>query len=343
MLEHFDELDQYFRKETKSEAWHKAHPDQLSSRYERIPFELINGEKVYIFDFHEDPDMFAYDISIFLERRYTVLPPHKHKVPEITYIYSGTANYIINGDSVTLNEGDIVLVEPDVIHSASKRNENDIVVNIALREKYLKYVLTKFNDEDHLLFNFFIDSLNFSRRKDNYLIFRHSDKNNLGEITMRSLLYSYFGIRNKEFPVLLESYIRLMFLQLISDTYNNGLKMDQFSRDDKVVVSLLKRLEVDYKNCDLKSMAKEYGYSYSYFSTLIKSKCGYSFGDLKKKYQLEEVSKLLATTKLSIEEISKNCGFSNLTYFYQAFKEQYKTTPSVYRDSFLHRYNPSKE
>ncbi|HPJ00729.1 MAG TPA: helix-turn-helix transcriptional regulator [Enterococcus sp.] len=48
-------------------------------------------------------------------------------------------------------------------------------------------------------------------------------------------------------------------------------------------------------------------------------------------YRLFQASKLLKLTPLSIEEITKKCGFSTSSYFGKQFKEVYGVTPLHYR------------
>ena len=47
--------------------------------------------------------------------------------------------------------------------------------------------------------------------------------------------------------------------------------------------------------------------------------------------QLSNAADLLTGTELSIKEISEQCGFSNMIYFYRKFKQKYVKTPAVFR------------
>ena len=47
--------------------------------------------------------------------------------------------------------------------------------------------------------------------------------------------------------------------------------------------------------------------------------------------QLSNAADLLTGTELSIKEISEQCGFSNMIYFYRKFKQKYGKTPAVFR------------
>jgi two-component system response regulator YesN len=47
--------------------------------------------------------------------------------------------------------------------------------------------------------------------------------------------------------------------------------------------------------------------------------------------RLEKVKELLGTTSLPIVQVSLECGFNNLQYFYDVFKRSVGCTPSEYR------------
>jgi AraC family cel operon transcriptional repressor len=47
--------------------------------------------------------------------------------------------------------------------------------------------------------------------------------------------------------------------------------------------------------------------------------------------RLEHSAKLLTTTNIPIVDISEDCGFESLSYFYHRFKEYYKLSPREFR------------
>ncbi len=324
---YFPELDNFFNENSQSEIWHLNHPGQLSKRYDLLQYEVINGEKVYLFDFTDD--MVSNDLLIFKESRFTILPLHKHRYLELNYVYSGSSEYVINGKRVTLNKGDIVLLEPDVIHCAEYKDESDIVVNFAMKERYYRNVLTKYNDNRHLLFDFLFDSLLQNRERNNYIVFRKRS-NPMIDMVMQTIFYLYFGVREDNYGSVMEEYIRLMFLQLVNETYRS--KDTEFSSEDDIILAtIMKEIQDHYSDCDLRNISDRFGYNYNYFSNLIKKKTGYTFLELKRNRQFEEVKSLLITTDKPIDIIAQECGFTNLSYFYKLFAKYNRVTPAEYR------------
>ena len=51
--------------------------------------------------------------------------------------------------------------------------------------------------------------------------------------------------------------------------------------------------------------------------------------------RMDRAGVLLRTTKMPLAEVSENVGYLSMTAFFKAFKAHYKTTPKLYRESFL--------
>ena len=80
-------------------------------------------------------------------------------------------------------------------------------------------------------------------------------------------------------------------------------------------------------------VAKIFQISQSYVSELSKKYTSCSFSGLKLRYQLEHAENLLLKTRLSINEIAEQSGFSCANYFIRRFKNAYGVTPHVYRNN----------
>ncbi len=88
-------------------------------------------------------------------------------------------------------------------------------------------------------------------------------------------------------------------------------------------------------NLDLKlgQVAKEKGFSASVFSRGFKKITGMGFSAYLRKTRLENAMKLLASSRLSVTQISQECGFNNLQYFFDVFKKKTGKTPQEYRNA----------
>jgi AraC-like DNA-binding protein len=71
----------------------------------------------------------------------------------------------------------------------------------------------------------------------------------------------------------------------------------------------------------------------SYVSRLFTSEGGESFTSMLRRLRLEHAAMLLKNTRMSIDEITDNCGYLSSTFFISTFKRHYGVTPGAYRKS----------
>lgn len=53
------------------------------------------------------------------------VPPHKHVSEQITMVMSGSLKFTIGGKDITVNAGDVLVIPPNVVHSALALEESD--------------------------------------------------------------------------------------------------------------------------------------------------------------------------------------------------------------------------
>lgn len=99
-----------------SEDWHLEHPGQLSPRYRNIPQVEINERQVYLFDW--ESTLQESPIGLIRETRFTDVPAHINHDMELTFIYDGTCEFVINGRALSLKTGDILICNTGVVRSS---------------------------------------------------------------------------------------------------------------------------------------------------------------------------------------------------------------------------------
>ncbi len=130
----YKELEEFLHQETYSETWHILHPNILSPAYLNIPVCTVDHQQVYYFDFKNT--LLNDNIALIKETRYTIIPPHFHKDMEMNYIYEGSCRFIINGQNISLEKGDVCILGSNVIHCAEYKGANDIVINTVFRRSF---------------------------------------------------------------------------------------------------------------------------------------------------------------------------------------------------------------
>lgn len=329
---YYQDLDEFLFTETESEKWHLEHPGELSRRYRTMQTRLENSEKVYLFDLHTEitPD----GIALFRDSRYTNLPLHVHTYMEVNYVYSGSTNYYIEGKKISLSQGDLILVEPDVMHGSDYRGKTDIVLNIVFEERFFSTVTNLHQAGRYPLYDFIVDNLNRTRKRKHYLVFRKDPETPEVEMTLQSIARLVLVKNRANHTFLLDGYIRLFFLHLLNAVCNDE-ESEYATENDVITAEILQRISADPANVTLKEIAQKQGYNYNYLSNLIKENTGRSFSELKKSAQYGNVCELLIKTNYPVEEIARMCGFGNLSYFYKNFVLRYGVSPNHFRKKDL--------
>ena len=78
------------------------------------------------------------DITVRTHTRYTNFPLHKHNYLEIMIVLSGVITHRIDGEAITLGEGDILILNKHVAHSIDKVDTPDIGVNVILSDNFVE-------------------------------------------------------------------------------------------------------------------------------------------------------------------------------------------------------------
>ncbi len=88
-----------------------------------------------------------------------------------------------------------------------------------------------------------------------------------------------------------------------------------------------------HENVNRDKMAEMVHLSPGYFSNLFRSEVGMSFSDYLIMVRIENAKAMLRRFELSVEAISKKCGFNSLAHFSRTFKDRCGLSPLKYRKS----------
>lgn len=311
-----------------SEDWHLERPGQLSPRYRNIPQVEINERQVYLFDW--ESTLQESPIGLIRETRFTDVPAHINHDMELTFIYDGTCEFVINGRALSLKTGDILICNTGVVRSSPNiKGENDIVISMVFRKEFFDSVFLSRLPGASSLTNLLFDFVSKNRQATRYLVLPEDYARQARGII--ELLYVEYHFKDLYSNELMTDLASALFLTIIQGLYRRRESFDQKSTDDDRIVRVLKHVEQEYKTCTLESAAAIAGYSPAYLSNLIKEKTGRTFSQIKLDQQLSEAAYLLNNTGLSITRVAQKVGISNMSYFYAKFKDVFGMTPKAYR------------
>lgn len=238
-------------------------------------------------------------------KRFIDYPEHCHELWEILVNIDGTGTAVIDGADFPFRPGTIFCIRPGVMHS--------------------KHSESGFLDGSILVRDFCFES-----EPENVLAFEDDE---------RQSFYSLFRLTH-EYPADPGTDVYAeRFLRNILDAMQNLLChwKDQTCKNSEVL--RVRKILADHVNdsdFDINAVIRSTSYSPNHFRKLFREQCGYSplqyYNRLKVQMAKEQILHYKAF--LSMDEISRRCGFTDPFYFSRVFKKITGLSPmQFYRQS----------
>lgn len=261
--------------------------------------------------------------------RYMDITTHRHNYLEMVYVYSGTLTQTINNQSITMNAGEICILDTKAKHSIKALNSQDLAINFILTPEFFDGVFMTLLSDQNYVSNFIINSI-YNRHKFNSFIVFHTSENKTIQNIMYNLLTEYY-LPEMGSTAAINGYFLLLFTAL-SRAYEFNATHEQINSVNMEVKSdLLKYLRKNYKTATLNSTALYFHFHPNYLSNLIKKEFGKTFKELLTPIRLKQACSLLEHSEETIEKIIEQVGYTNSSHFYRLFKKYYKMTPYEFR------------
>lgn len=120
--------------------------------------------------------------------------------------------------------------------------------------------------------------------------------------------------------------------ELVSQEDKNDFMNESTEKIAKYIELVKNYICRNYKeDISLEDCANEVGISPFYLSHIFRDTTGQTFVEYLSIVRMNEAKRLCNDKKISIKEIAKRCGYSNITYFYRVFKKATGITIGEYR------------
>lgn len=273
------------------------------------------------------------NISISKHHRFIPIPAHQHDFIELFYVYSGSCTQIINEKKVTLNQGDMCILDTNVTHSIEATGENDIIINCLMRKDYFDTSLLSRLSSNDLISTFLVHAIYQSKDYNNFIIFHSGQREKLHGL-VKDLMCEYFdpSVCSKE---IINCYVILIFselLQIYQDQTPEVQILDQ-TTNTKNISKILEYIQKNYITATLATTAETFNFHPNYLSTLLKKTTGKSFKEVIHEQKLKKACTLLKNTDMTVEDISLEVGYNNFSFFYKKFKDAFGVTPLEYKQT----------
>ncbi|WP_423831565.1 AraC family transcriptional regulator [Streptococcus equinus] len=239
---------------------------------------------------------------------------HSHKDSiEISYILSGKCGLYIDGNVYEAVPGDIVIKNQNTPH-AEKSNPSEPVEQICIN---LSGIQVENMPENCLL------------RNDVSPVLSSGEQHSILDILFHQILVEITN--QNEINLELVSALMMSALNIVAFKTQN-YRNKPFSEKENSIREIRSYIDNHYKDeLSLDFLSDKFHVSIFHLSRQFKKYIGYTVNNYIVSCRLGEAQKKLLFSDQSIKEIAKNCGYSNLSYFYNTFHKKIGYTPSEYR------------
>ena len=268
-------------------------------------------------------------IQVRPHTRFVHFPKHRHNYVEVIYMCRGTTTHILDGNTVVLEEGNILFLNQNAVQEILPAGEHDIAANIIILPEFFSMVFSILDmKEGNFLKDFLIDALCGKSRNTSYLYFHVADI-----LPIQNLIENMvWTIRNEQPNKRRCNQITmgLLLLQLLN--HMDRMEAGKGVYEKELMDMVHEYIEAHYKNGSLSELSAILGYDLYWLSREIKKRAGKTYKDLLLDKRMKQTAYLLKETTLPVVDIIESIGYDNTSYFYKKFKETYGVSPKEYRE-----------
>jgi AraC family cel operon transcriptional repressor len=245
---------------------------------------------------------------------------HCHDYYEIFLVDQGQGEHKINGYSQDISAGFLCFIRPQDNHYYDVVSDNFRIINIIIPESIISALFTFLGD---------------GYKKDRLLSLPIPPSVNLDFSELTGL------IRELEQLILYKKIMKAAFDAVYRITVFNIMvkyfPVNQFNRSSGPIPKWLRWLSLEMLKKEnfkkgLPALYKLSGKSPEHLSRACKKHLNKTPSKLVNDIRLEYAAKLLVSTAMPIIDLSGECGFESLSYFYHRFKEHYGMSPKEFRN-----------
>lgn len=309
--------------------------------------------------FYSDKSEKSYSV-IPVVTNYTTLQPfftsqyHIHPVYHMVFIFDGTGQLEFDRHTVTLSEGDIILINPDEKHIFKTKDSelnyfafNFILIDCTGGAELLKNCISLYDIQyrneigvkvENVPLEGILDiktcssSVMYNKSswkaiKKDIQFFHGRVGDSLRDIYLERMRKDSYGLRD----YFIEVYD---FLFAIYKNYLSASDKLRRKPEEPIILQILLYLDRNIAvKLDLNRLAEELNYNGSYISRLFKDKMKLTISEYLNMLRIKKACELLRNSNKSITDIALVLGYNSSQHFSRSFKAVKLITPSEYRSN----------
>lgn len=255
-------------------------------------------------------------------------PAHWHSSSffDVYYVYKGSPLVHFQEYDVTLREGDVMLLAPEVLHGEELCHREDIMQSTAIRKTTFQETFLKTVAENQFLKNFFSKALN-GKSGNQYLIFHTGEDQEIKDLFYRLLLENHTGEMYQN--SMMNAYMSLIFAILLRKHDDHMIvPEDSVFPWQPQYARIFNYMEQHFATVTVADLAEQFNYSTRHIMRIVENCTGEKFSVIIRKYRLARAYQLLKNPQNSVTQTAEAVGYEDATSFSRAFKKEYGISPS---------------
>lgn len=243
-----------------------------------------------------------------LTPQHNKIPIHWHESLELIQCVEGRVEVSIENEKITANDGDIVIINSNELHSFSAISKNCLY-------NYLKIDTSFFRS-----FNIDIEALKFKA------LLRDAYINNFFEGIKVEFLNE-----NDYYKIKVKGDIINLMVYLLRNHMKNEKKLINYDYNEYVTIikQILSYINKNYQNAiSLERLSKEIGVSKYHLCRIFKTITDNTIVEYINYTRCENAKSFLSTGDYNICQVAEMCGFNNPSYFTKIYKRFMGECPS---------------
>ena len=298
-----------------------------------------------------------------LDKEHPVVTTHWHDEAEFTLVKEGSAEYQINLEDYAITAGDLVFIQPRILHTIALNSTEQIQQKYFQMEQYQQkpFQLESFQTEHFQLESFqtkpfqpehfqsetYVFHLNYlganatdicatryllPLMNEEYTLPCHISPDHPVYASLNAIFSQINGLY-EETPPGYELAIKSCLLQaifLLLPYGVSGKNQDTDSASEKLK-TVLDYIHLHYADAlSIKELAAQCYFSEYYFMRFFKKHMHMTVIEYLNNLRMEKAVELFEQGYTSIIEVSMSVGFHSLSYFHKVFREKFSMTPKQF-------------